>query len=125
MGEQHNMLFGPTAFGTNPGQVGPRTIPEFTEIQDTRPYQKIPRVKEADWKQGNRHIQEWIAHCRQGTQPCANFQYAAPLTEMVLLGNVALRTGQPLQWDRHKAQFTNLPAANRWIGREYRSGWSL
>jgi len=124
-GHQHAMMFGPTVFGTNPGQVGPRTIPEFAEIQAKKSYQRIPPVKESSWVKGDRHIQEWISACKAGVQPCASFEYSAPLTEMVLLGNVALLSGAPIEWDARKMQITNLPEANRLIRRQYRKGWSL
>jgi len=125
LGEEHIMMFGPTVFGTTPGQVGPRTIPEFTKIENKRPYQKIPPVKEGVWTKGNRHIQEWIAACKAGKQPCASFEHSAPLTEMVLLGNVAVLSGEPIEWDSEKLQITNVAEANRFIRREYRQGWSL
>ena len=47
------------------------------------------------------------------------------MTEMVLLGNVALLSGKPIEWDVEKIQITNTPEANRFIRREYRRGWSL
>jgi hypothetical protein len=125
VGEDHSMMFGPTVFGTNPGQVGPRTIPEFTEIQPRKPVEKIPVVKEAEWAKGNRHIQEWMAACKAGKQPCANFEYSAPLTEMVLLGNVALIAGKPIEWNRDTMQIEGAPGADRFLQREYREGWSL
>jgi hypothetical protein len=54
----------------------------------------------------------------------ANFaDYACPLTELVLLGNVAMRTGQRINWDAEKLQAINLPAANQYIRRTYRKGW--
>lgn len=124
-GEEHTMMFGPTVFGTTPGQVGPRTLPEFTEIKPKKPVKKIPLVRDRDWKTGDRHIQEWIAACKSGKQPCANFDYTAPLTEMVLLGNVALQSDGPIEWDGEKMQVTNDAVANRFIRTEYRSGWSL
>jgi predicted dehydrogenase len=125
LGDEHAMMFGPTVFGTNPGQVGPRTIPEFTRIESKRPVKKIPPVKEGDWKKGDRHIQEWISACKAGSWPCASFEYSAPLTEMVLLGNVALLSAKPIEWDRDKMQITGAPEAGRFIRREYRKGWSL
>lgn len=124
-GEEHTMMFGPTVFGTTPSQVGPRTLPEFTEIQPKRPVKKIPLVKETNWTTGNRHIQEWIAACKSGEQPCASFDYTAPLTEMVLLGNVALLSGKPVEWDGEKMEVTDDVVANRFIRPEYRKGWSL
>jgi predicted dehydrogenase len=124
-GDEHAMMFGPTVFGTTPGQVGPRTIPEFTRIEAKRPYKRIPPVKESEWTKGNRHIQEWISACKAGGQPCASFQHSAPLTEMVLLGNAALLSGEPIEWDSEKIEITGAPEANRFIRREYRKGWSL
>ncbi len=125
VGAEHSMLFGPTAFGTNPGQVGPRPIPEYAAIDAKRPFEKIPRVKEGDWKKGDRHIQEWIAACKAGKQPSANFAESAPLTEMVLLGNVALRSGEPIEWDSRRMRVTNVDAANRFIRTDSRRGWHL
>jgi predicted dehydrogenase len=125
VGEEHTMVFGPTVFGTNPGQVGPRTIPEFTDIKDRKPYKKIPAVREGDWAKGNRHIQEWISACRAGKQPCAAFEYSAPLTEMVLLGNVALLSGKPIEWDVQQMQVRGDAEADRFIHREYRKQWTL
>ncbi len=125
VGQEHSMLFGPTAFGTNPGQVGPRPIPEFAKIEKRKDYKPIPRVEEGDWKKGDRHIQEWISACKVGKQPCANFAYSGPLTEMVLLGNVALRSKGPIEWHSRSMKITNRPEANRFIHREYREGWSL
>ena len=125
LGQQHAMMFGPTVFGTTPGQVGPRTIPEFTQIEDKRPYKKIPPVKEGDWTKGNRHVQEWMAACKAGLQPCASFERSAPLAEIVLLGNVALLTGAPIEWDSQKMHVTRASGASRFIRREYRKGWSL
>ena len=125
VGEQHTMMFGPTVFGTNPRQIGPRTIPEFTQIQNVRPFKRIPPVKDSDWTKGNRHIQEWISACKTGTQPCASFEHSAPLTEMVLLGNVALASDKPIEWDSDAMRITNAPNADQLIRRPYREGWSL
>ena len=125
IGDEHKMVFGPTVFGTNPGQVGPRTIPEFTKIENRIPFKKIPKVDDAKWQKGNRHIQEWIAACKAGRQPCASFLGSAALTEVVLLGNAALLAQKPIEWDSEKMRITNLPKANRFIRKEYRQGWTL
>lgn len=55
----------------------------------------------------------------------ANFDYSGPLTEMMLLGNIALRTGKKLEWDGVNMKFTNSPEADRYLHREYRQGWTL
>jgi predicted dehydrogenase len=125
LGERHPMMFGPTVFGTTPGQVGPRTIPEFTSIENRWPVKRIPAVPEGDWKKGDRHIQEWIAACKAGKQSCANFGYSAALAEMVLLGNVAVQRGVPVHWDSEKLAVTNDSNADRLIRRDYRNGWGL
>jgi predicted dehydrogenase len=78
------------------------------------------------------HFQEWIEACQGGAAPGSNFDWAGPLTEVVLLGNVALRpelreelTTKKLLWDAAGMQFTNSDEANRFLRREYREGWSL
>lgn len=78
------------------------------------------------------HHQEWITACKGGAAAGSNFDWAGPLTETVLLGNVALRvnlreklTRVKLLWDSEKFSFPNLPAADAALRREYRSGWSL
>jgi predicted dehydrogenase len=78
------------------------------------------------------HHQEWINACKGGPAAGSNFDWAGPLTETVLLGNVALRTQLreklttvKLAWDSTKFEFTNLPEANEFLRREYRAGWSM
>lgn len=78
------------------------------------------------------HHQEWINACKGGPAAGSNFDWAGPLTETVLLGNVALRTQLreklttvKLAWDSAKFEFTNLPEANEHLRREYRAGWSI
>ncbi len=46
-------------------------------------------------------------------------------TEVVLLGNLAIRAGEPVQWDASKMRSTNSQKANRYVRREYRKGWKL
>ncbi len=77
------------------------------------------------------HYQEWISACKGGPPAGANFDWAGPLAEAVLLGNVTLRrelreqlTRCKLQWDSANLKFTNLGEANAFIRREYRAGWS-
>jgi predicted dehydrogenase len=69
--------------------------------------------------------QEWIGACRGGEPAGCNFQWAGPLTEFVLLGNIALRTGQVLEFDENAHKFTNSEEANQLLAEEYRSGWTL
>lgn len=71
------------------------------------------------------HHAEWIRACKGGTAAMSNFDYAGPLTEMALLGNVAIRIGQRITWDAEKLQCPGCPEADRYIRREYRKGWTL
>ena len=71
------------------------------------------------------HHQEWINACKTGSPTTCNFAYSGPLTEAVLLGNVAYRAGRRLQWDAANLQAANCPETDRYLRREYREGWKL
>jgi hypothetical protein len=78
------------------------------------------------------HHREWVEACKGGKPAGSNFDWAGPLAESVLLGNVALRvqlreelTLNRLDWDPIAFKFTNLDDANKFIRRDYRKGWSL
>jgi predicted dehydrogenase len=78
------------------------------------------------------HHEEWLQACKGGPTPGSNFDWAGPLTESVLLGNVALRsqlrddlTRKKLLWDSDKMAFTNHESANQFLRREYRDGWQV
>ncbi len=71
------------------------------------------------------HHAEWIKACKEGTPTTCNFDYSGALTESVLLGNVAYRVGQPLEWNAQELRTTNCPAADKYITKEYRSGWEV
>ncbi|QDU64017.1 Inositol 2-dehydrogenase [Planctomycetes bacterium Pan216] len=71
------------------------------------------------------HHQEWINACKTGSPTTCNFDYAGRLTETVLLGTVAYRTGKKLEWDAEKLTATNAPEARDFLTKEYRKGWIL
>jgi hypothetical protein len=78
------------------------------------------------------HRQEWILACKGGEPAGSNYDWAGPLTETVLLGNIALRpelreklSFQSLAFDPEKLSFPNMPEADQFIHREYRAGWKL
>lgn len=71
------------------------------------------------------HHAEWIKACKDGSPTTCNFDYSGALTEAVLLGNVAYRTGQKLQWDAQQLRAANCPAADKYIRKEYRAGWEV
>ena len=71
------------------------------------------------------HYQDWIRGCKGGPKPLSNFDYAGPLAEAILLGNVAALAGQKLQWDGEAMKATNMPEADKFLRRTYRQGWTL
>jgi predicted dehydrogenase len=99
------------------GARGVRIIPEEKMQAYERPPKTIPR--------SIGHRQEWVAACKGGTPGGTNFEFSGPLSEMVLLGNIALRTGEKLYWNSEKMEFTNSSEANQYLHRQYREGWSL
>ncbi len=71
------------------------------------------------------HHAEWIRACKAGEPTTCNFDYAGRLTESVLLGNVAFRAGQPIQWDAANLQVTGSEQATQLLRKEYRPGWEV
>lgn len=70
--------------------------------------------------------QEWAHAIKDNLPTSSNFDHAAPLTECVLLGNLAIRSGKAIEWDREKGLVANAPEANRFIRRPaYREGWEF
>ena len=82
------------------------------------PAEQIPRVKGHAW--------DWIEAIRTGRQAGSNFDYGGPLTQVGLLGLIAIRfPGQKLHWDNKAMRFTNHKPANDHLRSSYRSGWHL
>ena len=106
------------------GRTGYRLIPEKRAREYGAPPKKLERSPG--------HFKEWVAACKGAKPAGSNFDWAGPLTETVLLGNVALRlkmreelTRQKLLWDSAAFKFTNSDAANQFLKRDYRRGWNL
>ena len=98
--------------------MGHRLVPEAKMKAYGRPPRVLPRSPG--------HDREWISACRGGAPAGSDFvKHSGALTEMCLLGNVALRAGKKIEWDGAKMKVTNDEAANRYLHREYRKGWSL
>jgi predicted dehydrogenase len=92
----------------------------------------FPQEKFADYKPPAQtipnsigHYNEWIKACKDGSPTTCNFDYSGALTESVLLGNVAFRTGEKLDWDAKNLKATNSSSADQYIRKQYRKGWEL
>ena len=100
------------------GAHGVSIFPKEKMAAYQRPQPTIPRVKG--------HHQDWLAAIREGRPAGSNFDYGGPLTEIALLGAIAIRYPDvELQWDTSAAQFTNHEEANHWVAPELRAGWEL
>jgi predicted dehydrogenase len=115
-------LFSPSDYGAQF-----RLTPEkdFAGIQTTKP-EKGPAGTDGNNDQFMKR--EWADAIRAGKPELAssNFDYAAQLTETMLLGNIAVRfAGQRLEWDAEKLRFSNSEAATKLVSKEYRKGWDL
>jgi predicted dehydrogenase len=71
------------------------------------------------------HHKEWLHAIRNGGETTCNFDYSGALTEAVLLGTVAYRSGREIEWDADKLKVTNAPEAQQFVHKEYRRGWTL
>jgi hypothetical protein len=72
------------------------------------------------------HYEEWLAACKGEGRPISNFDYAGPLTEIVLLGVLSLRVpGTRLEWDSANLKVKNVPDLNEHTHVKYRQGWTL
>jgi hypothetical protein len=95
----------------------PRLLPLELHRDYKRPAKTLPRVEG--------HHADWLQACKGGRPASGNFAYGAKLTELLLLGNVALRTGKLLRWDAAAMKATNAPAADQYLRLPYRKGWEL
>ena len=95
----------------------PRLIPETKMQAYRRPPKTLPRVAG--------HHRNWLDACKGRGRPSTPFDYAGPLTEFVLMGNVALRSGKKLDFEWKTLKIANIPEANQFLKPNYREGRSL
>ncbi len=95
----------------------PRIIPESKMKAYQRPPKTILRVPG--------HHRGWIDACKSGNPVHGHFDYSGPMTETILLGNVALRTGKRIHWDSPNMKATDAPEADPYIKPAFREGWGL
>lgn len=103
-------------YGEKPQLFGEGTAERAAAIAPS-----LPRI------QGGLHGHEmnWIRAIRGEEQISSPFSVAVPLTETMLLGIVAMRAGQPIDYDGAAGRITNVAEANQYLDRNYRKGWEL
>ncbi|MFZ1290499.1 MAG: Gfo/Idh/MocA family oxidoreductase [Melioribacteraceae bacterium] len=104
------------------GADGLRLIPETKMQEYKRPPKTIARINDS-------HEGDWIRACKEGINgipASSNFNNGGPLTEMVLLGMIAIQVkDQVLEWNGSEMKFTNNELANKLVQTEFREGWKL
>jgi hypothetical protein len=96
----------------------PRLLPKSLHDSYGKPPQKLPRIENED------HEMNWVNAAKGKTETSCPFEYAARLTEVMLLGVVALRAGKKINYDGRNMRVTNVAQANDFLRREYRQGWA-
>jgi len=114
MGNNGNLIV-----GTSGTLFGGRIIPEsrYKDMMKTPPPRVLARSPGI--------YPEFIRACKGGEKTVADFEFAGALTEMVVVGNLAVKTGKRIEWDAAKMRCTNEPDANQYVRRTYRKGWSV
>ncbi len=102
---------------------GPQLLPyeRHREFIKNKPPQTLKRIRTS-------HEGNWLEAIRTSGQATSHFDYAGPFTEMVTMGNLAIRPeniGKKLLWDGEKMRVTNEEKANDYVQMHYRQGWSL
>jgi predicted dehydrogenase len=95
----------------------PRLLPESRFKGFTKPQPTIPRSKG--------HHRDWLDACKGGAPASSHFEYGARLTELSLLGTLALRLGRRVDWDAQRMEVTGIADAEPMIREPYRAGWEL
>ncbi len=112
------LFIGDKGMLTCPGWAGPpRLLPGSKDAAYRRPAKTLPRT--------NGHHREWLDACKGGKPSSANFEYSAGLTEVGLLGLVAMRLRKVVYWDAAAMKATNAPEAEKYLKESYRPGWQI
>jgi predicted dehydrogenase len=112
-GGARKTLYSPSDYG---GDYQLLPMQAFQNYQP--PAATLPRVPDQN------HYKEWLNAIRGGPATMSNFDYASRLTELALLGNVAIRVGQRFNWNSENLT-ASVPQAAQYIRRQYRQGWEI
>jgi predicted dehydrogenase len=98
--------------------ANPRLLPKSLHESVGKPKQRLARVSTT-------HEMNWIDAIKGNAQPTSPFEYAAPLTEVMLLGIAALNAGKKIEYDAGGMRIKNVPESDALLKRKYRSGWGI
>jgi predicted dehydrogenase len=103
------------------GEYGgkPRLLPDEQMAEYTKSEPTIRRIRATN------HYRNFLEACKGIRPACSNFEYSGPFTEMVLFGNLSIKTGEKYTWDNKKGEVKNHPNAKEVVSKEYRKGWEL
>jgi predicted dehydrogenase len=118
IGEKGTM-FSPNDYGANHKLLPLKNYEGYKPPEPT-----LPRHEAGRGTDDNQKL-EWVRAIQGGPAPLSNFDYAAVLTETMLLGNVAVRTGKRLDYDAETQTCRNCPQAAQFIKPEFREGWKI
>jgi predicted dehydrogenase len=108
---------GAIVYGSH-GAARVRIIPDSKMEEYKQPERKLPRVKS--------HHGDWLEAIRSGGKAGSDFSYGGPLTEIAMLGVIAIMLpGEKLEWDAAAMRFKNSSEANKLVNPPYREGWKL
>jgi predicted dehydrogenase len=101
--------------------------PDYGGLPIVIPNQKGEKIElpDAFLPKSSGHHQEWIAACKGVGRTSCDFSYGGRLTEICLLGNLAIRTGETIEWDPENLTAKNGINVSRFVRRTYRDGWPL
>lgn len=118
VGSSGAIVFGPI-YASKPGALQQvKLIPEELNRDYRRPARTVPRISSSHWM-------EWVECAKAGKPASANFAYGGAISEIALLGDIAIRhKGTKLHFNARTGKFRESEA-NRLFERSYRKGWEL
>jgi predicted dehydrogenase len=115
IGDKGKLMCG--CYGKNPQLLPEEAMKDFKQPEPT-----LPRVPGGE----DGHEKDWVRSCKDGNPASSTFDYSGPLSEMVLMGNLAVRfPNERLLWDGESMKVTNNPEADKYVRSAYREGWTL
>lgn len=124
-------VFSPDDYGTQfyvllKGEKGEKGEEEFVSSGSSEACKAVPQTIPRAKNRGTfGHMEEWFTMMKDGTPAYSNFDIAAYLAEVILLGSVALRVGEgyKMEWDGPNMKSPNLPESAKFVSRQNREGW--